>query len=166
MGAYPLAAETLLQQLLSRYQDRVPDGGEGRRIGKVQLFQVLDAHAIVERRRYDVNAGLRARLAAHRAAQQTTRGGVRDQFHGERLSAEVAGAAGGRDACGNGCETLAPRLLERKAGDGYSHPENAYDGGAHDTAEALGAADRIGSGDAPHFVGGGAQRNVRRPSRD
>lgn len=61
----------------------------------------------------------RRRNDAHRTAQQTARRGIGHQLHRERLSSQVARAAGGRHARGNGRESLAPRLLKREAGDGH-----------------------------------------------
>ena len=48
----------------------------------------------------------------------------------------------------------------------HAHAEDIQDGGAHDPAESLAPAGCVGARHAAHLVGGGPQRNVRRPSRD
>jgi hypothetical protein len=53
----------LLGQLLRGDEERVPDGGVGRRVGQIELLELVEAHALGERRGEDVDAaggGVRA----------------------------------------------------------------------------------------------------------
>ena len=66
----------------------------------------------------------------------------------------------------HGREAFGARLRHGKSGGGEAHSEDAHDGGAHDSREALAAARGIGAGHPAGLVGGGAERNINRPAGD